>query len=190
MSSNLHIEYPDLTALISLIKNELKREINCVSVGTINSFDSTNQTANVTINYKKVLKKKSAIGTKEYNDVIIEYPMLLKCPVLVLNGGGAHITFPIRSGDDCVVLFCDRDIDLWLEKGYKNNPPGSERMHDLSDAIAIVGINSLKDSIGSYDADKLKIKYGNGYITIDDSGSINVQGSSIIINGTTVNINP
>jgi len=26
----------------------------------------------------------------------------------VLNGGGAYLSFPIASGDTCLVMFCDR----------------------------------------------------------------------------------
>lgn len=189
MTSNLKIEGIDLTALIDLIKSEVKREINCVSVGTIVSFDSDKQTANVSINYKKVLKKRNATGTKEFTDVIVEYPILLECPVVVLNGGGAYVSFPITAGDSCVVLFCDRDIDTWHEKGSAVNPPTSERLHDLSDAMALVGVNSLKDAIDDYESNKLKITYGGAVITIDSTGNIVIEGTTVAINGTTVSIN-
>lgn len=188
--SNLNIEFPDLDALISLIKNQIKREINCVSVGTIQEFNSTTQTANVFLNYRKTLKKRNSVSIKENADVIIKYPVLVRCPVVILGGGGSYLTFPIAAGDDCVVLFCDRDIDLWLEKGYKDNPPVSERMHSFSDAIALVGLRSVPNKISSYEASKVTIKYGNGTITIDELGNIAIQGTTITINGTIVSINP
>ncbi len=83
----------------------------------------------------------------EYKDVIVDYPVLVRVPVIVLNGGGGYTTYPIFSGDQCLLMFCDRDIDLWLEKGVTNSPPNSDRIHDLSDAVALVGLSPITKPI-------------------------------------------
>ena len=41
-------------------------------------------------------------------------------------------------GDHCLLIFCDFCIDGWFDTGQPVLPP-SPRMHDLSDAFAIVG---------------------------------------------------
>jgi hypothetical protein len=46
---------------------------------------------------------------------------------------------PIQSGDTCLVLFCDRDLDNWFESGQITTL-NSNRVHDLSDGVALVGI--------------------------------------------------
>lgn len=152
--STLQTQQTNLRYLLNIIKDEVKREINCHAVGTIQTFDPTTLTCTVSFNYQKVMKQSSftAPDPTSYVDTIINYPTLVRVPIIVLGGGGAFLTFPISGvvtnsqgqitypGDTCLLLFCDRDIDLWLELGGKNNPPNTERMHDLSDAVAIIGL--------------------------------------------------
>lgn len=159
-TSSLQLERSDLRRLIDLAKAESKREINCHAVGTIIAFDPTTATANITLNYKKILKQRNAINLREYSDVVVEYPVLVRCPIVIMNGGGAYTTYPIAAGDSCLVLFCDRDIDVWFEFGSTQSPPNSERMHDLSDAVAIVGINPLNKVISNYSTTSVKTWFG------------------------------
>ena len=71
---------------------------------------------------------------------VADYPLLLDCPVVVLQGGGAYIDLPIAEGDYCLVLFNDRNIDTWWDTGNVV-VPRNRRKHSLSDGIALVGIN-------------------------------------------------
>lgn len=150
--SNLHIETSDLLHLLGLIKNEIKTEINCHAVGTLQSFDPVSITGKVTFNYQKVLKKRNAItpAPNQFSDVVIAYPILVRVPIVVLGGSNGQVTVPISQGDPCVVLFCDRDIDLWLENGSISNPPNTDRLHDLSDAVALVGLNPVSNDVLYY----------------------------------------
>jgi hypothetical protein len=59
---------------------------------------------------------------------------------MVLQGGGAYIDMPVTPGDFCIVLFNDRDIDTWWSTANMADP-ATNRKHDLSDGIAIVGLN-------------------------------------------------
>ena len=131
---------------------EIKREINCHTIGTIQSFDSATATVSASFNYKKTLKKRNAVSanSNDYTDVVISYPQLVRVPIIVLSGGGAYTTYPIAEGDTCLLLFCDRDIDLWLEKEITQNPPNTERLHDLSDAVALVGLYSIQKPLTNY----------------------------------------
>lgn len=160
--SILQVERTDIRYLLNLVKSEIKREINCHSIGTIQSFDPLTATASVTINYRKVLKKRNAVvpNSNSFTDVIIEYPMLIRVPVLILNGGGAYTTYPIAQGDSCLVVFCDRDIDTWLELGNTQNPPNTDRMHDLSDAVALVGLYSVQKPIVNYAINAVQTIFG------------------------------
>lgn len=142
----------DLREFIQRLKREIKSEIFKVSLGTITSFDADSQTASVELNYKAVLIG----GTPQPNgtalDKIVDYPVILKCPVMILTGGQARLTMPVTVGDTCIVLFCDRDIDDWYQTGDTNRPPATARMHDISDALAIVGIRSIANQIGDFNA--------------------------------------
>jgi hypothetical protein len=79
--------------------------------------------------------------------VQLQMPLLINIPVEFPGGGGVTLTFPINPGDECLVTFSARCIDAWwlLGAGPSNAPgraPPDQRMHDLSDGIARVGIRS------------------------------------------------
>jgi hypothetical protein len=147
---------PDLREFMVRRKNEIKEEINSCLVGIIESFDPSEQTANIKVEFKKVIKYGTPIDEDSAADKIIDYPLLVRCPVVVLNGGGGYLTFPIARGDECLVLFCDRDIDGWFSSGNAL-PPNSARVHDLSDGFALVGPKSLRASLAGYLSDTVEL---------------------------------
>lgn len=147
MSNPLQIAKIDLKYLMNLVKAETKREINCHAIGTVITFDASTATATVAFNYKKILRNRNAVSINQNNDVIVDYPVLIRVPVIVMSGGGGYTTYPIFPGDQCLLMFCDRDIDNWLEKGSTNSAPLSDRMHDISDAVALVGLNPVTKPI-------------------------------------------
>lgn len=144
MAQNKQKNPPDLTAVLQNLKTDIFNTMNCVNVGIIQSFDSDDQTVSVEIALKRV-KSISDDGTR----VIEERPVLLKCPVVILFGGSTYITFPIAAGDECLVLFNDREIDNWWTNGGVNTPT-TARAHDISDGFALVGVRSLQKSIENY----------------------------------------
>ena len=139
---------PDICALFDQHASQIKTSMNCISIGTIQSFDSTDQTATILLNYK---------SKDLYTGNETDYQPLVKCPVFILNGGGAYITFPITKGDQCLVLFCDREIDTWFTKGG-TNAPQSARVHDLNDGIALIGIRGGGNFISNYHRDGVRVQ--------------------------------
>ena len=63
-------------------------------------------------------------------------------PVLFPGGGGFKITWPVSEGDECLLIFAQRDISNWKTQGNVVVPYSSRRF-DKSDAIAIVGLESF-----------------------------------------------
>lgn len=122
---------PTLYTLLQNLKTDISKSLNCAKPGIIQSFDSALRTAVVQIVFKRVLQD----GTT------VSYPILVDCPVVTLQGGGGALTFPISAGDECLVLFADANIDAWFLNGGQA-APYDERRHDLSDGMAIVGLNS------------------------------------------------
>lgn len=139
------------------VLRELKRDIgvsyNSMNIGIIQEFNSSKQTATIRIAIKKILSE-NPDGTKIYK----EHPLILECPVMTLFGGGSFINLPIQVGDNCIVLFCDRDIDEWLVSGGVQ-PPNSRRVHDITDAVAIVGIRHYQNSIADFLANGIRISF-------------------------------
>jgi len=127
--SDIQINPPDLDDVLELLKNNIFANLNCVQIGKIEKVND-NQTVEIMIQVKRRVPNK-----------IISYPLLVDCPYLVLQGGGAYLDFPITKGDYCLVLFNDRNIDTWWKSANVAEPP-TLRKHSLSDGFALVGINA------------------------------------------------
>lgn len=64
-------------------------------------------------------------------------PLLVDVPVFFFG----KYTVNVSPGDECLVVFADTSIDVWLEQGGVASPV-SARRHDLSDGFAFVGFRS------------------------------------------------
>lgn len=144
---------PKLPDVLREVKKDIGVSYNSVNIGIIQAFNSDTQTATIRIAIKKILSEEPD-GTKIYR----EHPLLLECPVMTMFGGDSFINLPINSGDNCIVLFCDRDIDEWMVSGGVQ-APNSKRVHDISDAIAIVGIRHYQNSIADFLANGIRISF-------------------------------
>ncbi len=146
---------PTLTDAFGQLKLDIFRTLNCVKVGQIQSFDPSRKTAQVQILFRRVLND----GT------VSDYPVLVDCPVFTLQGGGGFVQFPIAAGDQCLLLFCDRNLDAWFQNGTAA-APFDARCHDLSDGIALVGLNALSSSLPAYQANVAKIFYDGAQVAL------------------------
>ena len=151
---------PNLSDLLNAWQKNIFIRLNCHALGTIEAFDASNQTASVSINYLKSYETDTGVETRPY-------PLLLDVPIIVVNGGGASLTFPIAPGDTCLVLFNDRDIDNWFASG-QTVALKSNRAHALADGIALVGLNSLKTSIEDYDENRAVLRKGSFAMGVGD----------------------
>lgn len=162
--SDQSIERPDLNILLKEHKFDILSSINCVQIGRVKSFNSSKQTAEINIQVKRRVNGRD----------IIDYPMLVDCPVFFLQGGGGYIDLPVSEGDYCLILFNDRDIDTWFSSANVAEP-ATNRAHDLSDGFALVGINP-STRILNIDGALVRIvgPGGSDNISISDSGEINI----------------
>lgn len=109
----------------------------------------------------------------------LSLPLLVDVPVIFPRGGGVTLTFPVKSGDECLLVFSDRCIDFWWQNGGVQESVDS-RMHDLSDAFAIVGPQSQAKKISgiSTSAAQLRTDDGAAFIELDPgSHAVNVTTS-------------
>ena len=181
---------PSLASLLELVQKNVMANLNCHQVGEIVSFNANKQTAEISVKMTYVV-----------NDKIVEYPLLIDCPCIVLGGGKGRITFPISAGDGCLVLFNDRDIDNWYAGG-QTMAPRTDRKHSFSDAIAIVGLHNAQNKISDYLTSGTELKYGNSTIKLEDNkvtitngtaqavldnGNIQLTGAVSVVGSFTVN---
>lgn len=187
MKPRLKTMKSDLTTLLNAFKEVVFSSLNCHKVGKIVSFDAGNQTARA-----EMIVQRSANGK------IIEYPVLVDCPVFVLSGGNAAITMPVAAGDSCLVLFNDEDMDNWYATGAKQEA-ATNRRHSFTDALILVGFRHQANKISGYSSSNLQIRKGNVLIDLSDSkteitdgtakitltgGNITIEGGNVEINGT------
>lgn len=174
MSGNLPFNFlfdkPQLADVLELLKKEILLSLNCHALATVQSFDSTDApTVTATMNYTKSQYTRDDNGL--YTQKNPSYPILFECPAIILGGGGFNVTFPIAKGDQCLILFNDRDIDNWVQ-GALSGPVASPRLHSFSDAIALVGLQQTP--LSNYDASRamLRNKAGDTYVSVGTKISI------------------
>lgn len=171
---------PGLKDLLDLYQQQTLLDLNCHHLATIQSFDVTTQTAQVTINYKKTFFKTDP-NSNEYSSYLVDYPLISDVPVVILGGGTVRITFPIAKGDQCILLFNDRDIDNWYN-GSTTSANATPRLHAFTDCVALIGPNNLSTVISDYDAVRALIT--NGTVKL----GINPQNNKLVLtNGTSLN---
>ncbi len=153
---------PDLRALLNAHRAEIFGSFNAHQVGEVVSFDEDVQTATVKIS----LNKQVVDFTKSPPAyVYLPYPLLTDCPVYSPSGGKGWLTFPVTAGDPCLVLFNDRDLDNWFEGGG-NVPPNSDRKHDLSDGLVIVGFRSRTKAIPDFYMDGAELRFDESFLRL------------------------
>ncbi len=171
---------PELKDLLALFGKQLNLNLNCHHVARVESFNSATQQITASIVYKKTFFQPNA-ATGGYDPVLVNYPVAVDCPAIFLGGGGASLTFPVTVGDECVLLFNDRSIDNWYA-GLPNAPVATPRLHAFSDAIALVGIRSLANSIIGFNAvaAELRNRLGTSRVAISDTGvTLDFNGSQL-----------
>jgi len=138
--------------------------------GIIESFDPIACTCTV----QPALKGQSADELGNMKSAPL--PLLVDVPVVFPRGGGCTITFPVKAGDECLVVFSDRCIDFWWQSGGVQETV-DPRQHDLSDAFAIVGPQSQANVISNISSTTLQMRTDDGaaYIELDpNSHAINL----------------
>lgn len=111
----------------------------------------------------------------------IKLPLLVDCPVVFSGGGGCTLTFPIKPGDECLVVFASRCIDGWWQLGGVQ-AQAEFRMHDLSDGFVLPGVRSQprKFDVSTTRA-QLRTDDGAAFVELDpDSKLVKVNTSGNI----------
>lgn len=167
-----------LAEVLASERRTLNEQLRVAMPGIIQSFDPDAVTAVVQPAIRYIERDND--GNKLTND----YPLLVDVPVVFPRGGGCTLTFPVKAGDECLVIFADRCIDFWWQSGGIQEPV-DERMHDLSDAFCIVGPQSQAKKIGgiSTTAAQLRTDDGSAIIELAAGGAVTITSPQITING-------
>lgn len=163
---------PDDAASVP-VDERLKETHTCLP-GIVKSFDAATQSATV----------QPAIQRIFIPDGPVNLPVCLDVPVQFPRGGGFVLTFPVTAGDECLLVFSERAIDFWFDRGGVQLP-AEYRMHDLSDAFAIMGVSSKPKAISAFatGAAELRSLDGNTVIHIEN-GEVTIKAATVNVGGT------
>ena len=145
------------------------KELHTMMPGIIVSFDPDKQTAVVQPAIKRIFTEKGAVNL----------PVCVDVPVAFPGGGDFFLTFPVKPGDECILGFSERAIDNWYASGGAQ-APAEYRLHDLSDGIAQVGLNSQPKKLTALQMTgaELRTRSRSTYIRLED-GTIYIKGNII-----------
>ena len=110
-----------------------------------------------------LLRKKYKVDGAE-----VDMPVITNVPVqwTSASGGSSFLHLPLKAGDVGMAIFCDRSLDLWLAGDNSRVTPNDVRMHHVSDAIFIPGINAFKAALQDIPADNAVLQNGSMRIAI------------------------
>ena len=166
-----------------LIKRMLL-EINTAIPGVIQSFDGPSQTATV----KPAIRQ---LVVSSYNKTTtVDLPVLIRVPVWFpySTGTGLCLTYPVATGDQCLLVFSQRGIDNWLDHGGVQDPVGNmtPRAFSMNDAFAFVGGSPVPNQIEDFQTDGIEIRNQDrgGYVKVHENGEIEATAgtSTIVVN--------
>lgn len=108
------------------------------------------------------------IGQPDGSVKLMDLPLLQDVPVMFPRGGGCTMTFPVKAGDECLVVFASRCIDAWWQSGGIQ-PPMENRKHDLSDGFAFFGPQSQPNRISNISSTTVQLRSDDGqtYMELD-----------------------
>jgi hypothetical protein len=156
-------------AVRSHIDAALKNTHTCLP-GIITAVDLVgSQTCTVQLAIQRVFTDTGPVNLPPCVDVPLQFP----------SGGNFVITFPVAAGDECICVFSERCIDFWHANGGVQLP-AEYRMHDLSDAFAIVGVRSLPRKLTNVQTDGMELRTINRstYIKLTE-GTITIKGNIV-----------
>lgn len=180
--------------------------------GIIEEFNAKTQIAKV---YPAIKRKTINGDSVKY----VKMPVILNVPVVVpfAQTVGLLITLPIKKKDEGLIIFADRMIDEFVEKGEcqppeccgADNKTTEPRAHSLTDAIFVPGIISKPKAVPNWSTEAIEIRNRdrtcffsmnkNCNITIQTTGNtstycknaeVNATGAVDISGRGGVNINP
>ena len=142
--------------------------LRCCTVGKIIDFNEQKQTATVQPLIKEYVKGEW-----------LSLPKLLDVPCFFPRAGGYCLTFPVKPGDEVLVVFNDNCLDAWWQSGNEQTQLEIRR-HDLSDAMCLFGITSVPKAVTEYSTNSLMLRNEDkdSYLEIvDDDKTINIYGA-------------
>lgn len=180
----------DFQLALQAAQDGLQSRIWTAMPGIVESYDPATQTCSV-----QCAVQAQTLDAKKNTWSNVNLPLLGKVPVAWPSGGAFQLTFPLKKGDEGIVIFGTSCIDGWWDNGGVQ-PQMEVRRHDLSDGMFVPGIRAKgRVSAPPPDANKVQLRSDDGAVKIEIAagniinlvapGGINITGP-LNINGVDV----
>lgn len=179
MQSRLQTNNEFKDALKNLITKE-GENIHVSMIGKIESYDPASNRASIT-----PVGSFTAPDWQEFPyPTIHNVPLQFPCG----NGGNSGVTFPVKSGDTCIIIFADHQIEQFLS----NESSDDMRNHSLNDAYAIPTLfssavptmRSNPDDVCLFHNGALCVLKASSFkITLTDGTTAEFGGGDLVVNG-------
>jgi hypothetical protein len=162
----------------------LRSEMWSALPGIVVSFNAEAQSCEVQPAIKAVIR--DPLGAENWVDL----PVLPDVPVVFPRAGGFALTFPIKPGDECLVVFSSRCIDAWWQSGGTQQQI-EQRLHDLSDGFCIPGPTSQPRKLSNVSTSSVQLRDEDGgtSISIQPGGMVRINApTSITLQSPAINL--
>lgn len=182
MQSRLQTNNEFKDALKNIITQE-QENVHVSMIGKIESFDPSTNRASIT-----PFGSMTAPDWKE-----IPYPTIHNVPLQFPcgNGGKSGMTFPIKQGDTCIIIFSDHQLDSFLS-GVESD---DMRNHSMNDAYAIPTVfsdavptlkNHPNDVCIFHNGSLVRLNSSYMTISLADGTFVSIGSGDCVVNGISV----
>ena len=123
------------TARQRTLEESITNLVNTILGGVHTAIPATVKSYN---DKKLLVDVQPSINSRFEDGTVLAQPTIYSVPVVFPRTKTAAITFPIEKGDSVLLVFSERSLDEWIDKG--NGTPEDTRRFDASDAFAISGV--------------------------------------------------
>lgn len=153
-----------MTSLESIMKQNIA-EVHTAIPGKIVKFDASRCIAEV----QPTLSYHVADGR------VLTYPVIVEVPVFMPKAGVSTITYPVKEGDSCLLVFSERSLDEWM--GKSTDEHHDPRKFDLTDAFAFVGMCPAQN----INPENIEVINGATTFEVTPNAHINVIGNISVV---------
>lgn len=151
----------DMEAIDVIVETIIARQFHS-RPGIIQRFDSEKNSVDVLVGIRA--KAPVVDGQVRYYDL----PLCIDVPLVAMSSpaAGMYLTFPIRQGDPCLLIFSDRMLDIFQRTGEMSMPEYADRdtassmlrHNDITDAICIPGLITTNNAISEWNDENIELR--------------------------------